>query len=154
SLVPIKPHGSKTPLYIVHGGGLNVMPFYSIAKHLDPDQPLYGIQAYGLNGIDKPFTTVEGIAGQYLEEILAQNPDGPFALAGYSFGGLIAFEMAKQLKKMGKEIKALVMFDTYAIKSYHRDPFFVRMANRLRTEIGKRIFDLEMLIKNPALLKR
>src|SRR5690606_33473964 len=115
SLVPIKPHGSKTPLYIVHGGGLNVMPFYSIAKHLDPDQPLYGIQAYGLNGVDKPFTTVEGIAGQYVEEILAQNPDGPFALAGYSFGGLIAFEMAKQLKKMGKEIKALVMFDTYAI---------------------------------------
>src|SRR5690606_26116239 len=107
SLVPIKPSGNKTPLYIVHGGGMNVMPFYAIAKHLDAEQPLYGLQAYGLNGKDEPLTSIEAIAAQYLSEILHQNPDGPFALAGYSLGGLIAFEMAQQLKRQGKEIKTL-----------------------------------------------
>jgi amino acid adenylation domain-containing protein len=154
SLVPIKSSGSNPPLYIVHGGGLNVLPFYSIAKHLDPEQPLYGIQAYGLNGTDAPFTTIEAIAEQYVNEILAQNPDGPIALAGYSFGGIIAFEMAKQFQSIGREIKPLIMFDTYAIRSDHRDPLWVRFPLRITTEIGKRIFELKMLINNPALFKR
>lgn len=154
SLVPIKPNGNKIPLYIVHGGGLNVLPFYSIAKHLDSEQPLYGIQAFGLNGLDKPFTTVESIASHYVGEILSQNPTGPYALAGYSFGGIIAFEMAKQLQKKGKVIKSLIMFDTYADRSERRDAIGVKIVNRLRTELGRRIFDLEMLINNPALLKR
>lgn len=154
SLVPIKPTGNKTPLYIVHGGGLNVMPFYSIAKHLDPLQPLYGIQAFGLNGIDKPHSTVEAIAAQYVEEILTQNPNGPYALAGYSFGGIIAFEMAKQLKAQGKKIKALIMFDTYAFKSDHKDPALKKTLNWITNEIGKRIFDLEMVLNNPRLFKR
>src|SRR5690606_15083766 len=153
-LVPIKSSGSNPPLYIVHRGGLNVLPFYSIAKHLDPEQPLYGIQAYGLNGTDAPFTTIEAIAGQYVNEILTQNPDGPIALAGYSFGGIIAFEMAKQLKFMRREIKSLIMFDTYAIRSDNRDSLWFKFPRRISKEIGKIIFDLEMLIDNPALFKR
>lgn len=154
SLVPIKPSGNKTPLYIVHGGGMNVMPFYAIAKHLDAEQPLYGLQAYGLNGKDEPLTSIEAIAAQYLSEILNQNPNGPFALAGYSLGGLIAFEMAQQLKRQGKEIKALVMFDTYAIRSDHGTSLPTKAVNFVRREVGKRLFDLELLISNPQLLKR
>lgn len=154
SLVSIKPSGSKTPLYIVHGGGMNVTPFYAIAKHLDPEQPLYGLQAYGLNGKDEPLTTIEAIAAQYVSEVLRQNPDGPYALAGYSLGGLIAFEMAHQLKRQGKQIKALVMFDTYAIRSDHNNSAALRAINLVRREVGKRIFDLEMLFFNPRLLKR
>src|SRR5690606_21631431 len=132
SLVAIKPSGKNTPLYIVHGGGMNVTPFYAIAKHLDPEQPLYALQAYGLNGKDQPLTTIEAIAAQYVSEILHQNPAGPYALAGDSLGGLIAFEMAQQLKKQGKHITALVMFDTYAIRSDHRSPATVRALNLLR----------------------
>jgi thioesterase domain-containing protein len=154
SLVSIKPSGSKIPLYIVHGGGMNVMPFYAIAKHLDREQPLYGLQAYGLNGKDEPLTTIEAIAAQYLSEILRQNPDGPYALAGYSLGGLVAFEMAQQLKLQGKEITALVMFDTYAIRSDHSNSLTMKAANLIRREVGKRLFDLELLISNPRLLKR
>jgi amino acid adenylation domain-containing protein len=154
SLVFIKPSGNKDPLYIVHGGGLNVLPFYAIAKQLDAEQPLYGIQAYGLNGKDEPHSTVEVMAAHYVDEILSQNPKGPYALAGYSFGGIIAYEMAKQLKKQGKQIKSLIMFDTYAIRSDHRDGFLKKMTNRFLTEIGKRFFDLELMITNPAILKR
>jgi amino acid adenylation domain-containing protein len=154
SLVSIKSSGSKIPLYIVHGGGMNVMPFYAIAKYLDREQPLYGLQAYGLNGKDEPLTTIEAIAAQYLSEILRQNPDGPYALAGYSLGGLVAFEMAQQLKLQGKEITALVMFDTYAIRSDHSNSLTMKAANLIRREVGKRLFDLELLISNPRLLKR
>ena len=154
SLVPIKPSGNKIPLYIVHGGGMNVMPFYSIAKHLDADQPLYGLQAIGLNGKDEIPTTIEEIASQYVREILSQNPTSPYVLAGYSLGGIIAFEMAQQFKRMGKETKALILFDTYAIRSDQRDSRLIRMGNLLRTELGKRWFDLEMLLTNPKLLKR
>jgi amino acid adenylation domain-containing protein len=154
TLVPIKPHGNKTPLYIVHGVGLNVLPFYSIARHLDHEQPLYGIQAYGLNGVDQPQTCVEDIAAKYLEEILVQNPDGPYALAGYSFGGIIAFEMAQQLAKMNKKVHPLILFDTYADRNSPNENFLSKMGNRLETEIGKRLFDLELMIFHPKVLKR
>ncbi|WP_234737002.1 non-ribosomal peptide synthetase [Tellurirhabdus bombi] len=114
SLVPIKPSGSKTPIYLVHGNGLNVLTFYGLANQMEADQPVYGLQAKGLDGTDEPLETIEAIAAFYNSEIIRQNPAGPYALAGYSFGGYVAMEMAQQLKKMGKEVKMLAMFDTNA----------------------------------------
>lgn len=117
SLVPIKPSGSKMPLYIVHGAGLNVLLFNALAMNMDIEQPVYGLQAKGLNGIDEPLDVMEEIAANYIAEIVAKNPDGPYALAGYSLGGIIAYEMAKQLITTGKEVKMLAMFDTFAEQS-------------------------------------
>ncbi|MDB5285714.1 MAG: hypothetical protein JWR05_663 [Mucilaginibacter sp.] len=114
SLVPIKPKGSKMPLYIVHGAGLNVLLFNALAMNMDNDQPVYGLQAKGLNGIDEPLDVMEDIAANYIAEIIAHDPVGPYALAGYSLGGMIAYEMAKQMLAMGKDVKMLAMFDTYA----------------------------------------
>jgi thioesterase domain-containing protein/acyl carrier protein len=118
SLVPIKPEGSKSPLYIVHGSGLTVLVFNSLAKALSPDQPVYGLQAHGLDG-EEPFDTIEAIASYYITEILEQDPVGPYNLAGYSFGGIVVFEMARQLTAMGKQIKTLAIFDTNADNSDH-----------------------------------
>ena len=101
SLVQIKPGGNKPPLYIVHGSGLTVLIFHALAMGLDADQPVYGLQARGLNGLDEPFNSMEEIAAYYVGEIMEQNPQGPYNLAGYSFGGIVAFEMAKQLKAAG-----------------------------------------------------
>lgn len=112
SLVPIKPTGTKTPLYIVHGAGMHVLLFNTLAVNLDPDQPVFGLQAKGLNGIDEPHYTIEDMAAHYVKEIIAKNPKGPYALAGYSLGGLIAYEMARQMQKMGKLVTTLAMFDT------------------------------------------
>ena len=119
--VPIKTAGNKIPIYFIHGAGLNVLTFRSISKYLDADQPVYGLQAKGLNGKDEPLNKMEEIASHYIAEILKHNPYGPYALAGYSFGGLIAYEMAKQLKEMGKKVVMLGIFDTFAEQSNKDD---------------------------------
>ena len=114
SLVPIKPQGNKVPIYIIHGIGLNLLNFSSLVTYMDAEQPIYGLQALGLDGIDEPLDNMDAIAAYYISEVLQQNPSGPYAIAGYSFGGYVALEMARQLKAMGKEVKMLVMFDTNA----------------------------------------
>ncbi len=130
SLVPIKPSGNKMPLYIVHGAGLNVLLFNTLASGMDADQPVYGLQAKGLNGIDEPLSNIVDIAAHYNAAIMAQNPTGPYALAGYSFGGIIAFEMAKQFEEQGKQVKMLAMFDTYAYRSPYFDPWLTTQIKR------------------------
>lgn len=119
SLVPIKPEGNKTPLYIVHGGEYNVLIFNLLAKKLDVNQPVYGLQSKGLNGIEEPHSTIEEMAEHYISEIIATNPDGPYALAGHSFGGIVAFEMCKQLRAKGKTVKVLALFDSYVYPNYY-----------------------------------
>ena len=130
SLVPIKPKGKKMPLYMVHGAGLNVLLFNALAMNMSPEQPVYGLQAKGLDGIDEPLDKIEDIAAHYISAIIEQNPSGPYALAGYSFGGIIAFEMARQLEALGKEVKMLAMFDTYAYRSPHYDPAVKKLYKR------------------------
>src|SRR5690606_13999345 len=95
-------------------GGLNVLIFQSMAKYIDNDQPVYALQALGLNGHGKLFETIEEIAAKYLEEVTDNNPTGPYLLAGYSLGGKIAYEMAKQLLAKGKDVALLGIFDTVA----------------------------------------
>ena len=94
-------------------------------------------RAKGLNGVDEPLSKIEDIAGHYVASILEQNPTGPYALAGYSFGGIIAFEMAKQLETLGKEVKMLAMFDTYAYRSPHYDPWLIKLTKRGRFFLNK-----------------
>ncbi|MGY4537884.1 amino acid adenylation domain-containing protein [Mucilaginibacter sp. UYNi724] len=130
SLVPIKPKGNKIPIYIVHGAGLNVLLFNTLAKHMDAGQPVYGLQAKGLNGVDEPLSKMEDIAAHYVSSIMAQNPTGPYALAGYSFGGIIAYEMARQFEALNKEVRMLGMFDTYAYRTPHYDPWLVKNIKR------------------------
>lgn len=149
SLVPIKPKGSKMPLYIVHGAGLNVLLFNALAMNMDEEQPVYGLQAKGLNGIDEPLDVMEEIAANYNAEILAQNPDGPYALAGYSLGGTIAYEMARQLIEQGKEVKMLAVFDTYAKQTDIYDPFLKRTFNRIYLFIMKLLYSFVLLAQDP-----
>eukprot|EP01037_Dinobryon_pediforme_P012436 gene12436-12523_t len=132
SLVPIKTHGDRIPLYIVHGAGLNVLLFNAVAMGLSADQPVYGLQAKGLNGTDEPFNCIEDMAAYYIEAIMRQNPDGPYALSGFSFGGIIAYEMARQFEAMGKEVKLLAVFDTYAYRTSFYDPFAIKVLKKLQ----------------------
>lgn len=143
SLVPIKPAGSKPPLYIVHGGGLNVLIFNALARNMDNDQPVYGLQAKGLDGVETPLESVEEIAVHYIHEIMENNPEGPYALAGYSFGGIIAYEMAKQLMAKGKTVKTLALLDTYAeLPYYYKTDFRKRMAG-IEYGFKKSIYNLK-----------
>lgn len=150
SLVPIRPEGSKTPIYIIHGIGLNLLNFNSLVSYMDPDQPIYGLQARGLDGTDEPFDRMEDIAAFYISEILQQNPDGPYAVAGYSFGGYVALEMAQQLRAMGKSVKMLAMFDTNAEPSIRHWSTGARFWWRATRQLPKLRWIGASLLKNPG----
>ena len=149
SLVPIKPSGSKIPIYLIHGAGLHVLMFQTLATHMDPEQPIYALQARGLNGEAEPLDRIEAIAAHYISEIIQQNPDGPYALAGYSFGGLIAFEMAKQLEEMGKEIVMLGMFDT-VVRAHLAEEKANQSYYKQLAALGKKMaWNLSLISKDP-----
>ena len=114
SLVPLRPGGSRKPLFLVHGLGLNVLLYTTIINYLDPEQPVYGLQAKGLNGIDQPLETIEEIAAYYISEIMTIDSEGPYQLAGYSLGGNIAYEMGIQLTRMGKQVSFIGLLDSEA----------------------------------------
>jgi amino acid adenylation domain-containing protein len=140
SLVPLKPKGNKDPLFIVHGANHNVLIYKNLAENLDDDQPVYGLQAKGLNGESEPHDSVEEMASHYISEITSINPEGPFALAGFSFGGIIAFEMAKQLKAQGKQLKIVALLDCYVYPSYYYSNLFVKKVVSTLYNIAQLIF--------------
>jgi amino acid adenylation domain-containing protein len=145
-LVPIKPAGTKPPLFIVHGAGLNVLNFKHIVRHFDDDQPVYGIQGIGPNGYDNWFESIEEMAACYIESILKVNPKGPYALAGFSFGGIVAFEMARQLKEQDKTVSIVALLDTYADSSYYCAPYWQKKLSRIYDVNYRRLdFLMEML---------
>ncbi|AYN66674.1 non-ribosomal peptide synthetase [Euzebyella marina] len=155
SLVPIKASGSRPPLYIVHGGGLNVLIFNALGKYLDVDQPVYGLQAKGLNGIDEPLGSVEEMASHYLSEIMEANASGPYLLAGYSFGGIIAYEMAKQLLAQKKTVAMLGLFDTYVFPPYYHKTALKRKWAIAKYTFGKFFYVLHKVVTDKeALLER
>ena len=102
----------KRPLFCVHGAGGNVLNFKAISDRLGTDQPFYGLQAQGVDGRLPPLATVEAMAAQYVEAIRSVVPVGPYRLAGYSGGGVIAFEMAQQLMRDGARVAMVAMIDT------------------------------------------
>lgn len=150
-LIPIRTTGSKVPLYIIHGGGLAVFCFKDITKQLSSEQPVFGIQAMGVDGLERPFGTVEEIAARYIAEILEQNPDGPYAFGGYSLGGVIAFEIVKQFIAMGKKVTMLAMFDSYAysFESDKSSHVFDVVTSKSKTFIFRMGHLLTVLWKNP-----
>ena len=111
SLVGIQPSGSKPAFFCVHPAGGNVFCYFDLAHHLGPEQPFFGLQAQGLNG--EPLQTrVEEMASRYIEELRAVQPEGPYLLGGWSVGGVIAFEMARQLEAEGQGVALLGLFDS------------------------------------------
>jgi amino acid adenylation domain-containing protein len=118
-LVPLKPSGNKTPLFIIHGAGLNILNFAHVINHFDENQPVYGFQGIGPNGYDNWFESIEDMAACYIESIIKINPKGPYAVAGFSFGGIVAFEIARQLREQGKTVSIIALLDTYVDSSYY-----------------------------------
>jgi thioesterase domain-containing protein/acyl carrier protein len=112
SLVPIQVRGSRPPFFGIHAITGQILFWRHLVKYLDDDQPFYGIQARGLDGLQTPRTSIPEMATAYLQEIKAVQPKGPYHLGGYSLGGEIAFEMAQQLAAAGEEVALLVLFDT------------------------------------------
>jgi amino acid adenylation domain-containing protein len=113
-LVALQPRGGKPPLFCVHPGSGNVLCFYHLARRFAPERPVYGLQdpaLYGMWGFDEP---IERMAARYIQEIRSVQPEGPYHLCGWSYGGQIAFEMARQLTANNCPVALLSILDTGA----------------------------------------
>ncbi len=137
-IVPIRPRGAGRPLVLFHPVGGNLFCYREIVNGLGggadggdgsggaDGRPIYGIQAVGLDGREAPFTHVEDMAERYVAELLRLDPAGPYHLAGWSSGGVIAYEVARQLRARGAEVASLALVDTRVPaeedRSVNRDP--------------------------------
>jgi amino acid adenylation domain-containing protein len=148
-LVPVKPTGNKPPIFIVNGLDMNVLVFNNIARNVDSDQPVYGFQPKGLNGVDEPFETLEDMAAEYVAALLEKDFGDTYALAGYSYGGIVAFEMARQLQAIGKQVKMLAMFDTYADNRGHFETGLPRYIRKIKRQFPKLLFITSSLMRQP-----
>lgn len=149
SLVPIRAGGTRPPFYCVHGVGGNILEFEHLGRYLDPDQPLYGIQAQGLDGKMPRHGSVEEMAAHYIDEIRELQPHGPYYLGGSSFGGLVAWEVSQQLRAQGQAVGLLVMFDTHGPGF----PKFLPTATGLRKRWGDFRYRVELHVGNIAASK-
>jgi thioesterase domain-containing protein len=113
SLVPLRQESTGKPLFCIHGLGGHVAAFLPLAKSLPHPRPVFGLQAIGLEGETRPHDKIETMAGWYVEEIRRQQRTGPYLLCGWSMGGWIAAEVARQLRAAGQETSLIAMFDTH-----------------------------------------
>jgi amino acid adenylation domain-containing protein len=129
-LVPIQRQGERPPFYCVHGGAGTVLTYYNLAKHLGPGRPFYGLRMKGRYGKELPPERIEEMAAEYLQEIKRVQPQGPYYLGGYCFGGLVAFEIAQQLRRRGEKVAALLVINGLSpsasrprsVEAVRRDP--------------------------------
>lgn len=112
-IVEIQPKGTKPPLYLVHGVGGGMLWGYSnLARQLGNDQPIYAFKSRGMDGLEE-FARIEDMAAHYAAELKNFQPQGPYHIGGYCFGGIVAYEMARQLTAQGHEVALLVLMNCW-----------------------------------------
>ncbi|KAI3390548.1 hypothetical protein diail_9209, partial [Diaporthe ilicicola] len=109
-VVVLQKNGKKNPLWVVHPGVGEVLVFVALAQHLT-DRPMYAFRARGFNRHETPFTSLQEIIDTYHASIKKVQPNGPYAIAGYSFGGMIAFELTKVLEAGGDKVQLCAPFN-------------------------------------------
>ncbi|KAF9366136.1 hypothetical protein BGX34_005899 [Mortierella sp. NVP85] len=123
-VLPIKPQGALPPLFCIHPGFGLSWCYIGLPRHLDEDQPVYGLQARGFYDREQPVTSLEKMAMDYLDHIRQIQPRGPYHLLGYSFGGKVAHTMAALLQNQGERVNLLAIMDTSPIdpkSSYNQE---------------------------------
>ncbi|TCP59047.1 amino acid adenylation domain-containing protein [Tumebacillus sp. BK434] len=112
TIQPGLPGTAERPLFLVHPVGGSVFAYRSLACELGEEQPVYGLQARGVDDEREPLATMEEMAAEYVAAIRTVQPAGPYRLGGWSLGGSIAFEMAGQLRSMGETVELLALIDS------------------------------------------
>ncbi|HEU4562693.1 MAG TPA: amino acid adenylation domain-containing protein [Longimicrobium sp.] len=111
-LIPLQPHGSLPPLYLAPPGGGHVVCYHALAGLMGADQPVYGLQARGIDDGHEPLETAGEIAAFFIDAVRRMQPEGPYLLGGWSFGGMVAWEMGRQLRAAGAEVGMVALLDT------------------------------------------
>lgn len=104
-IVPLQLTGNKTPIFFVHPGVGEVLIFVNLAKYFQNDRPFYALRARGFEPGHPFFTSMDEMVSTYAAAVKRTQPTGPYAISGYSYGGVVAFEVAKRLEAMGDEVK-------------------------------------------------
>jgi len=112
ALLPIRPSGSRPPLYCVHPISGSAYPYAAIGQLLDSEQPVYGFESPGFEDGRTPLTSLKALSAEYVEVLGDVAPGGPYFLLGWSMGGAIAFDMAQRLSASGASVPLLVLIDT------------------------------------------
>jgi thioesterase domain-containing protein len=133
ALVPIQPLGTKRPLFFVHVGSGQVLCYLELARYLGTDQPFYGLQdVYSYDANDSGSVreiAIEKMAAHYIDSLKEIQPEGPYFLGGWSFGGVVAYEMATQLMERGEEVPLLILLDTVT-------PDFIRELKGIEDDVA------------------
>ncbi|NRD47314.1 non-ribosomal peptide synthetase/type I polyketide synthase, partial [Corallococcus exiguus] len=111
SLVVIQRGGTRQPFFCVHPAGGNVLAFADLARRLGPEQPVYGLQAQGLDGRLPPLDSIDAMARHYVAALRSAQPHGPYRLGGWSLGAVIAAEMARHLHQAGEVVELLALIE-------------------------------------------
>jgi len=119
-LVPIRPGGTRRPLFCVHTIGGNLFHYYELAKALPEGQPVMGLNAVGVGGAEPARSRIADIAADCITAMRSAQPAGPYRLLGFSSGGTVAYEMAQQLRAAGEQVDFLGLLDTWAPGTYLR----------------------------------
>ncbi|MEU4325466.1 amino acid adenylation domain-containing protein [Nonomuraea dietziae] len=109
-IVPLRPAGDRTPIFLFHALGGQVFRYLPLTRHLGADQPVYAIQAAGLASGEEPHATLEEMVDDYVAHLLKIRPHGPYVLGGFCIGGNIALESARRLRAMGEQVPLVVLF--------------------------------------------
>ncbi|WP_067862087.1 amino acid adenylation domain-containing protein [Nocardia shimofusensis] len=117
-IVPLRTGGSGTPLFLIHPIGGNVLCYIPLIRHLPGDRPVYGLQAAGADVGSVPLRSMRELAQSYLAAIRRVHPEGPCHVAGWSFGGYVALELAGQLPRT--DLASVTLLDTIALREGHR----------------------------------
>ncbi|WP_437534492.1 alpha/beta fold hydrolase [Sorangium sp. So ce726] len=119
-LVELRPIVTRQPFFCVSGLLGLATGLWPLACFLGDERPFYALQAPGLDGKERPLQHVEELAARYLQEIRKVQPKGPYIVGGYSSGGLVAYEMARQLRAQGQDVSRVVLLDTMLLESAAR----------------------------------
>ncbi|HET8799245.1 MAG TPA: alpha/beta fold hydrolase, partial [Thermoanaerobaculia bacterium] len=121
-LVPIQPEGDALPVFAIPGVGGNVLSLRPLRHALGDEQPLYALQAAGLDGVTAPAGSVEEAARTNIAAMKSVQPAGPYSLIGHSYGGAVAYEMARILLEQGEPVSSLVLLDSVAPAIFQQNP--------------------------------
>ncbi|MCP4644452.1 MAG: amino acid adenylation domain-containing protein, partial [bacterium] len=111
-LVRIRGGHERLPFFCVHPAGGHIFTYFHLAHHLGAGHPFYALQDPSLGGEREPLDSIEAIASEYVDAMIDAQPDGPYRVGGWSFGGYVAYEMARQLHEQGRDVSLLALFDT------------------------------------------